>query len=454
MIKLSFQTIILIVFGLFIVFGVAVFAGYINIGSSSSSTTPTGTVTMWGTVNKTIMQQYLASAGVSSDTITINYIEKSPTTYESDLINAFASGVGPDIFMVTPEIAWKQRDKMYEVPFATYNLQTYTSTYMDVAKVYLTPTGITAFPMFFDPLVAYWNKDIFASAGFAVPPKEWKEFPDLTKKISIVNNDYTIERSAVALGEYGNIRHAKDIISLLMLQAGDPITHVGADGKLVLDLGGMNAASKTVPAVTALNFYTQFANPTKQGVYSWNKSFTSDYDRFLSGDLAYYFGTGSELSTIRRANPNLNFDMTALPQPNKDGLKTTTGSLYGIAISKQTKNLSLAFYVTLDMLAPAKNSSFLTGLQFAGITVAPVRRDQIPSDPNNLYASVLYQSALVGRTWIDPNMQLTNDVWKSMVSDVQSGKYTPEDSIANAAKKIITYLRSSTFQTRAATPTQ
>lgn len=441
--KISFQTILLVIFGFFILFGVAVFAGYINIGSSSSSSAPSGKVVMWGTVNKNIIRQFFAAAAVTSDTIDITYVEKNPATYESDLVAAFASGVGPDIFMVTPDIAWKQRDKMYVTPFTSYSAQTYTTNYMDIAKSYLTPSGIMAFPLFLDPLVGYWNKDIFASAGMATPPKEWKEFPDITKKIAQVTNDYTIERSAFALGEYNNIRHAKDILSLLFLQAGDPITHLDAAGNLVLDFGQMNGTSlKVAPAVTALDFYTQFANPTKEGVYTWNKSFQSDYDQFLSGDLAYYFGYGSEYANIRRANPNLNFDMTFLPQASVTGLKTTVGSLYGVAVAKQSKNLGLAYYVMGDMVSSSKNALLLSGLQKSGLTVAPVRRDLTPNDPTNTYAAALYQSALVGKTWIDPNTTFTNDVWRAMVSDVQSGKSPSSAAIGDAVKKISAYLKS------------
>ncbi|MBP6926141.1 MAG: extracellular solute-binding protein [Candidatus Pacebacteria bacterium] len=440
--KISFQTILLVIFGFFIVFGVAVFAGYINIGSSSSKTSgPAGTVLMWGTVNRRIMESFFVAAAVQTDGIKINYVEKNPATYESELVAAFASAVGPDIFMVTPEILWKQRDKMYEIPYKNYPIQNYTSSYMDVAKAYLTPTGILAFPLFYDPLVGYWNKDIFASAGMATPPKEWKEFPEVTKKIAVVTNDYQVERSAFALGEYTNIRHAKDILSMLFLQAGDPITHVNADKELVIDLGRNPDNSKIRPAVAALDFYTQFANPTKQGVYNWNKSFASDYDQFLAGDLAYYFGSGSELATIRRANPNLNFDMAFPPQADFNSSKTTVGSLYGVAVSKQSKNLGLAYYVTGDMVYGPKNTIFLTGLQKAGLTVGPVRRDSVPNDPSNIYAPVLYQSALVGKTWIDPNTTFTSDVWRAMVGDVQSGKSTSGEAVADAIRKMTAYLK-------------
>lgn len=438
--KLNFQTILLIVFGFFIAFGVAVFAGYINIGSSSKkATSPTGTVLFWGTINSQVMNQFIASGNVVSEGIKVTYVQKNPLSYENDLVSAFASGIGPDIFMVTPEIFWRQRDKMYETPYKSFPIVNYTSAYMDIGKTYLTSTGILAFPLFVDPLVGYWNKDIFASVSLAKAPVEWKEFPDLAKKISQVTNDYLISRSAVALGEYSNIRHARDIMTLLFLQAGDPIMHADPEGKLVVDFGLKTTANKTSSAAIALDFYAQFANPTKFGVYSWNKLFSSDIDEFLSGSLAYYFGLGSELSNIRRGNPNLNFDMAFVPQADKNGTKTTVGLLYGLAVSKQTKNLALSYYVRGDIISPAKNAAFIVGLQNAGLTVAPMRRDMVPDDPTNVYATTLYQSALVAKNWINPNIPLTDQIWSEMVSDLQSGKSNSLGAVSGASAKFATF---------------
>jgi ABC-type glycerol-3-phosphate transport system substrate-binding protein len=337
--------------------------------------------------------------------------------------------------MVTPELYWKQRDKMIEMPYASYPVTTFTASYMDIGKTYLTPTGVAAYPLFVDPLVGYWNKDMFASAGYATPPQEWKEFPELTKKLSVVSDNFAISRSAFALGEYANINHAKEILSLLFMQAGDPITHVGSSGRLALDLG------TSAGAKVALDFYTQFADPSKGTAYTWNKSFTSDTEQFLSSDLAYYFGLGSELSTLRRTNPNLNFDMTSVPQADKSGAKLTYGRLYGLAIAKQTKVTPLAYFVINNLLSSANSAKLVTGLQKTGLSVAPVRRDILPNDPANPYSSMLYQAALVSRTWIDPSPAFTGEAWNTMVSDIQSGKSNSSSALNTAKTKMSAYLK-------------
>lgn len=436
--KLSFQTILLIVFGFFTVIGIAAFAGYINLGGNAEKDQiPSGSVVIWGTINRTIMEQFISGAGIRGESIKVNYFEKNASTYESELVSAIASGIGPDIFMVTPEIYWRQRDKMYEILYGNYPVANYTATYMDIGKTYLTPTGIMAFPMFIDPLVGYWNKDIFASAGIASPPTEWRQLPEIAKEISAVSNDYVISRSAFALGEYQNISHAKEILSLLFIQAGDPISHLDQSGKIVLDFAQRKSGSTNNSAAVALDFYTQFADSSKGGVYTWNKSFKSDIDSFLSNDLAYYFGLGSELSILRKTNPNLNFDMAFVPQAQAGGAISTFGNLYGLAIAKQSQNIGLAYYVMGNMLSKEKNKIFLTGLQNSGFNIAPARRDPTPDDPSNPYAGVLYQSALVSKNWIDPNSAFTSGVWEEMVSDVQSGKSNAATAISTAQKKLL-----------------
>lgn len=440
--KFNLQTILLIVFGFFILIGVAVFAGYIKLGSSSTSSSPTGNVVFWGTMNESRIKIFLDSTVAKDQSYTITYIQKDPNTYEQELIQALASGTGPDLFMVTPEIFWRQRDKIYPIPYQNLPAQTFVSTYMDIAQLYLGKEGIYALPLFVDPLVGYWNKDIFASEGIATPPVLWKDFPSLAKKLSIVANDFTITRSAVGMGEFKNINHAKDILSLLFIQSGETITNIASTtGQLETRIGSMNLQGGQSGAPVALSFYTQFANPTSRDTYTWNKNFTSDRDQFLAGDLAYYVGLGSELLTLRKTNPNLNFDIAMIPQPSTDGTKSTIGSLFGVAILKQSKNIPLAYYVASQIASKDNSLGLIDAISKSGLTLSPVRRDMMPTDPSNTYAKTLYNSALIAKTWIDPDYIFTNELYASLVSDVLSGKSTTTGAISAFRNKLTAFLK-------------
>ncbi len=67
---------------------------------------------------------------------------------------------------------------------------------------------------------------------------------------------------------------------MLLLQAGTPITtRQNADVVSVLN----STFNYTVPpSRSAINFYTQFSNPTAD-TYTWNRSLPSSLNMFLSG---------------------------------------------------------------------------------------------------------------------------------------------------------------------------
>jgi hypothetical protein len=59
----------------------------------------------------------------------------------------------------------------------------------------------------------------------ANPPKYWDELYALTSKISTHDSSSDILQSTVAFGEWDNVTNAKEILSLLLLQAGTPIVN-------------------------------------------------------------------------------------------------------------------------------------------------------------------------------------------------------------------------------------
>ena len=46
-----------------------------------------------------------------------------------------------------------------------------------------------------DPLVMYWNQDIFTSSGIAQPPKTWTEFLSIIPELSVTDELGTVYKS-------------------------------------------------------------------------------------------------------------------------------------------------------------------------------------------------------------------------------------------------------------------
>jgi ABC-type glycerol-3-phosphate transport system substrate-binding protein len=179
-----------------------------------------------------------------------------------------------------------------------------------------------------------------------------------------------------------------------------------------------------------LQFFTDYSNP-KNSVYSWNISLPSSKESFLAETLATYFGFGSEYSDIQEKNPNLNFDVAMVPQTADATAKVTFGELYGFAILKTSPNISQALNTLLTLVSANSVSEFLQ-LDY----VAPARKDLLSAGSQDPIKTVIYNSALISKGWIDPDYQKTSQIFQDMVENVTTGRDTVEDSVSNASDQL------------------
>lgn len=438
--KLStFQLLVLVAFGMLTLGGVAIFAMSGGINGSGGA----GQVTIWGTADDDTMQSLLATMR-QADKATfdkVQYIRKNQATYATDLVNAMASGSGPDLFMVTQDMVTQFSDKITTIPYSSISQGVYINSYIDEGQLFLTPQGMLALPFSVDPLVMYWNRDMFSTAGIAKPPVTWNDFLDQAPRLTTLDAGNNVKKSAVALGEWSNIRYAKDIVSTLFLQAGDPIvTRDATTGKPTPVLGTTPQGASENPAASALQFYTEFANPTKT-IYSWNRALPESQNNFVGGDLAVYFGYASDYVSITQRNPNLRFGVALMPQIQGNATKMTMGRLTGFAISRTSANQNGAFTVAEKLTSQAAISA-LAGLS----TLPPVRRDVSVDTSKNAAAAVFNQSALIARGWLDPDATATDKAFGDMIQSVVSGKDVPSTAVFNVFQVLGTLLRTNTIQ--------
>lgn len=418
-----FQIILLAVFGAFAIAGILIFAFLVG----GSSTNSIGTVTMWGTYDEvgvqTIIRQLSETEGRFRN---VTYLQKNEETFESELTNALASGSGPDLYILRHDYAVVDMSKISPIPFASFSKEQFDTLFVEAAKPFLSSEGILAVPLSVDPYVLYSNKDLLASNGFAKPPIFWNEVFDMARmitdcqrvnagKTTVLGCDETrsIKKATIGLGEYANVDHAKDIISLLILQAGGPMTVRDGSGDLVPSLLGRTGEVQN-PADSALNFYTTFANPATD-TYSWNRSLPQSRAMFAAGDLALYVGLASEERLIKRLNPNLNFAISAIPQIKNLEKSTSGGVVYGLAVPRAAKNPSGALTIAFLLASPeaSKALSSIGGM-------ASARRDVL-SQTGEGVNTLINRQALIVRTWEDPNPLETARIFKDMIESITSG---------------------------------
>lgn len=420
-----FQMVLMGVFVLLAVVGV----GIISTSRNTSTGGGGNEVTLWGTIEQEVWDQYQKKVDekIGSKNFNVKYVYKLPATFDAQLVEALATGGGPDFFILSQDKILKMKNKIYTVPYNNYSARLFRDTFIEEGELFLTKSGILGFPLMVDPLVLYWNRDIFSSVGIAVPPKFWDELFELSQKITRRESDGDIVRSAIALGEFDNILQAKDIISAIIMQSGSSIVEATENGyRAAFVPGAGDDISSTDTTDSAVRFYTEFANPIKT-TYTWNRALPLSRDAFIGGDVAMYVGYASELPELQKKNPNLNFDVASLPQVRDQDRERTFGRMEAIVIAKASRFVPDAFAAAMRM-----TGSELLGFWQDISILPPVRRDMLVSPSNDAYRAIFFDGALIAHAWLDPDRKETDDIFREMISSVTTGRARISDAVQRA----------------------
>ncbi len=234
----------------------------------------------------------------------------------------------------------------------------------------------------------------------------------------------------IGFGEYGNVTNARAIVSLFLLQAGSKITEPDSRGGLQSTLASNRGTSGTPAAVSAINFYTQFADPAKT-LYSWNRSMPESRQAFLAGDTALYVGFASELPGLQEANPNLDFDMARIPQPGTVQSRTTYGHAYVFAVPKASKNKQGAFGVAYELSLKDYGKNLAKRL-----SMAPARRALLKAESNDRYGAVFYPEALIAKGWLSPSPRETDMIFSTMIGNITTGRLDVPRALTEAEQSL------------------
>ena len=425
-----FQIAMLGIFGVMAVMAVVLISNY-----RPADTTETAAfgdrVIIWGSLEQAAFDQTFKALRDQDDSFkAVEYYEIDEAGFNNQLVNAIAEGRSPDLIVLPHDQLVQLRSKLLPVPYETISERQYRDTYVDGAEIFARTDGVYAIPFAVDPLMMYWNRDLFASNGLAAAPTSWEEVvrsvvPALTRK----DTNRTILRSAIAFGEYRNVRNAGAVLSTLLLQSGSRMIEEGERGYIVA-LNESIGDSGRPPLEAALQFYADFSNANSPA-YSWNRAQAEDRSAFVSGDLALYFGMGSEALTISDRNPNLNFDIAPVPQGANATIERTYGRFYGFAIPRAAQNRSGAFAAAQTLAAPGTAQVLSESL-----LLAPVTRTIIAQGNDGAFQQVIYRSALTARGWLDPNPVSTAGILQTMVEDVVSNRVRLGSAVADAVDRV------------------
>lgn len=404
----------------------------------------------------------------------IEYKKLTVDTYKQELLDALASGQGPDIILISNTWLPMFKDKVVPAPPEILSLPTAKKNFVDGVIDDFTDAGsVFAVPLSVDSLNLYYNKDLFNEAGITSPPSDWNEFSQDAKKMTKIDSMGQIIQSGAALGTAYNIYRSTDILSALMLQRGAEMTDSGRVRATFDNVMSVPASpdkpSEGVnsPGENALTFYAQFAK-IGSPLYSWNPNLHYSVDAFSEGRLAMMLSYSWVWDTVASKAPKLNFDVAPLPQlPGNPPVSYS--NYWGFAVTKN-KNIPspanpqqapitndirikeawnfLAYLTTKpeQIAAAAANvagapsagsSAFDPAKTYAEKTKKPAaRRDLIEIQKTDPKIGIFAEQNLIAKNWYQVDPEATEAIFADMIDQVNSGRFLPQEAIKTAAAKV------------------
>lgn len=385
----------------------------------------------------------------------ITYKKLTPDTYKSEILEALASGQGPDIFLIRNSWVPSFENKIMPAPQVekVINEQKFINNFVDVAVADFVKDGkIYAVPLSVDSLGLYYNKDLFNQAGIATPPRTWNEFIEDVRKLTRVDANGEVNQSGAAIGTAYNINRSTDILTLLMLQSGTEM--INERGRVSFDsLAGENA----------LNFYVQFANLGSLN-YSWNPNMHYSIDAFSEGKTAMMINYSWNMKTVEDRSPKLNYAVAPVPQ-FENQTRVNFANYWGYAVAKnkipnkESLNVSnetraMEAWKFLTYLTTKPDGTFtpiISGSQI-GQTTDPnldpaksyltksgepaARRDLIELQKSDPKIGIFAVDNLIAKSWEQVDPDAIEIIFAEMIDSINKGQSTVSETIKAVAQRV------------------
>lgn len=395
------------------------------------------TLQFWGVFDESIFyRDVFSDFERANPRVKIIYRKFNFEDYEKQLVDSFAAGTGPDIWLTHNSWLPKHGDKIQPLPSAPsgkeaplFTVKDFREQFVDAAaEDLISGNNIFGLPLYLDTLALYYNKDIFNTTGIASPPSTWQEFIDIVPRLTQLDSRDNVIKSAAALGTARNINRSTDTLSLLMLQSGVQMTSQGNTGASF----SRPVQNQNVGEI-ALQFYTDFANPSKR-VYTWNDQQHYSIDAFLNGETAMMLNYSHQILTLRGKSPRFNFAIAPAPQLEGAPVKVNYANYWAATVSKQSKNSRQAWEFLVFLTSRPSATKYLIASDRPS-----ARRDLIQQQQTDPDLGVFAQQALSARSWYQADNSAIEKIFAEMIENVNFGRASVKDAL-NTAESQVTVL--------------
>jgi ABC-type glycerol-3-phosphate transport system substrate-binding protein len=417
-----------------VVIGITVLLIFRNLGNSGNTDEFQGqSVEVWAVFDDaSAYRDIMKMFEDKYDGARVNFKRFTYEEYEKNLINELAAGKGPDVFMIHHTWLPKHADKIIPMPekLSTTGKPLMTETdfnnqYVEVAASDLVRNGkIYGIPLYVDTLGLYYNRDLFNASGIPTPPRTWEDFNIAVETITQLDASGNIIKPAAAMGTAANVNRGTDILMALMIQTGTKmISNSGENAVFDSPVGSVKAGE------TALEYYTDFANPRKR-VYTWSPSQSYSIDSFVQGEVAMMLNYSHQARVLREKNPRLNFAVAPMPQVNPNDARTYA-NYWALAVSSRAKNPELSW--GFAALAGSKEGA----LAYLSDTLRPsARRDLITLQKDDADLGIFATQSLTAKSWTQPDNVAIEKIFTDMIEDINFGRATFDAALRSAASRV------------------
>lgn len=482
-----------VIFSFILVLSMVVLSGC---GCATNTTSYEVRLEVWGLFDdsdvmaKTISEYQKRNPRVKN----IVYKKLTVDSYENDLMDALATGNGPDIFLVHNTWLPKHQDKLAPAPID--NLSSNQSPIITPLQVtdqfagvvfsdFVSDGKIYALPLSADSLALYYNKDLLNQAGITTPPATWLDFDEAARKLTRVDAFGNITLSGAAMGMSdessaggGKINRATDILTLLMMQSGTDMINSQTKQAGFADFTNATYGGEMPPGESALAYYTKFSNPAK-AEYSWNSLQHNSVDSFIEGKTAMMLNYSWLIPKIVERAPKLSLGIARVPQ-NKDktgnGMVIDFANYWAYAVSKnKTQNqeavtmaqqskrtyatneqrtaeawkfirfltMPQSFSTDLPVAAASSESAnFDPAAEYIKNQMKPAaRRDLIEKQKSDILLSPFVEGNLIAKSWPQPDNLAIEKIFDDLIDNVVLKNELVHDAMKQAQNSVNVLMR-------------
>jgi multiple sugar transport system substrate-binding protein len=253
--------------------------------------------------------------------IKVEYIPVEDYFFGTRLISAFASGQGPDIFLVSPGSIKRFVDANVLHPLTSeFTPEITEDFYENALEGVIIHNEIYAVPFEVEILGLYYNTKMFADKGL-LPPRTWEEMMEAARVLKDKDKDI----SGLTIETFGSVYQNFTWLPFLW--------QTGAD---VLSADGLNSGLNQPNAVKMYSFFEKMRQEGLLNLYPSRP--TNDIGILANGETAMQVSGSWNIRTLESIYKDVPIDVVPLPIPS-GGKPATIAGGWKIAVNHQSESV-------------------------------------------------------------------------------------------------------------------